>query len=136
MIARRKPLKRSSKPLKRTPLARVSKKRAKEMRTYSKLRKEFLAVHQLCGVWLKENNWVQIDSSDLYVWQRGEETISRNVWAMLDFSGAKRSCDIHHTAKRTGPNYLDTSTWLAVSREAHERIHANPSWAREMGFLK
>ena len=136
MIARYKPLKRSTKPLKRSRLSPVSKNRAKEMRTYSKLRKEFLAQYPICQVWLRENGWQQIESSDLYVWVNGTEFIHRNFWAMLDYSGAPRSCDVHHVAGRSGSNYLDTATWLAVSRGAHRRIHENPSWARKMGFLK
>lgn len=124
MIARRKPLKRSTKPLKRTPLARVSKKRAKEMRTYSKLRKEFLEAHPWCQVWLKENGFIE-----------------SNAYMMLAYAGTIQrecppACDIHHAAGRSGSNYLDTSTWMACSREGHRKIHDNPKWAREMGFLK
>lgn len=47
-MIRRTPLARSQKPLKRTPLKRVSKKHAKELRTYAKLRKAFLATHPMC----------------------------------------------------------------------------------------
>ena len=43
--------------------------------------------------------------------------------------------DIHHTAGR-GPNLNNESTWLAVCREMHERIHRFPSWARSKGYLK
>ncbi len=48
MIQRRKPLARSTKPIARSPLKRVSKKHAKELRTYSKLRKAFLEEHTTC----------------------------------------------------------------------------------------
>lgn len=43
--------------------------------------------------------------------------------------------DVHHVFGR-GKYLLDESTWLAVSREAHRKIHDNPKWAREMGYLK
>lgn len=43
--------------------------------------------------------------------------------------------DVHHKFKR-GKYFLDTSTWIAVCRSCHEKIHANPKWAREQGFLK
>lgn len=85
--------------MKRTPLRKVSKKRAKEMKTYSALRKHFLSDHPTCAVF-----------------------------------PYRRSKDVHHMAKR-GINYLNTKTWLAVSREGHEFIHKNPSKARAEGWL-
>jgi hypothetical protein len=48
MIQRHTPLRRSSKLLKRSSLRKVSKKHAKELRTYSKLRKAFLEEHTTC----------------------------------------------------------------------------------------
>ncbi len=50
MIQRRTPLKRSASPLKRTPLRRVSKKLAKGLRAYSKLRRDFLVDHPNCEI--------------------------------------------------------------------------------------
>jgi hypothetical protein len=56
----------------------------------------------------------------------------------------KPSRDVHHTKGRKGKNYLNTSTWLAVSRKGHKRIHeilpgldnlSGPAWATRMGFL-
>lgn len=29
----------------------------------------------------------------------------------------------------------DTSTWMAVSRKAHRKIHDNPEWAASKGYL-
>lgn len=46
------------------------------------------------------------------------------------------SIEIHHSKGRYGSNYLDESTWFAVSREGHNWIHNNDSLAREKGFLK
>lgn len=45
-----------------------------------------------------------------------------------------RSVDVHHM-KRRGKYFLDTSSWLAVSRQAHDWIHLNPKEATEMGWL-
>ncbi len=42
--------------------------------------------------------------------------------------------EIHH-AKGRGKYLLDTSTWLAVSREGHRWIHENPSEAENLGLL-
>lgn len=123
MITRKTPLKRSSTPLKRTSLRKVSKKRAKDSRIYSQKRKAFLETHPYCQVWLREN-WVS-EECTIQNYQR-HEAIGL---------GVPLAIDIHHTKGRTGSNYLDESTWLAVSREMHEKIHNNPSWARERGYL-
>lgn len=107
------------KPLRRTPLKRVSKKRAGEMRQYTIKRKAFLERFPICQVWLKENGFVS-------------EAGSLISGAFHD--KAPRSTEVHHTAGRS-KNYLNEATWLAVSAEAHRRIHQNPSWARANGFL-
>jgi hypothetical protein len=43
---------------------------------------------------------------------------------------------IHHKAGRLGRWLNDTSEWLAVCLACHDRIHANPAWARANGFSK
>lgn len=50
----------------------------------------------------------------------------------------QQTTDIHHTycGKDRAKYYLDVSTWLAVSRDGHNWIHAFPKEARELGFLK
>ena len=49
----------------------------------------------------------------------------------------KQATEIHHT--RSGSDrskyYLDETTWIAVSREGHIWIHANPIQARKKGLL-
>ena len=42
--------------------------------------------------------------------------------------------DIHHKAGRTGDNYLNMNTWLAVCRSCHSWIEINPDAAKELGF--
>jgi len=46
----------------------------------------------------------------------------------------ERSTDVHHKAGR-GKHYLDENTWLSVCRPCHDKIHREPIWAREKGFL-
>lgn len=46
-----------------------------------------------------------------------------------------KSVEVHHACGRLGKNYLDVSTWFAVSRKGHDWIHSNDSEAREKGFL-
>lgn len=47
----------------------------------------------------------------------------------------RRTWDIHHKAGRVGKRLLDQFYWLAVCRPCHDRIHDEPRWARETGFL-
>jgi hypothetical protein len=140
MIARRKPLKRSTKPLKRSRISPVSKKRAKEMRTYSKLRKECLEKQPVCEVWLHENGWKCIRFKDVFqdaLYHRdGTFKIDQApAWWLIDECMAPQATEIHHRDKR-GKNYLNVATFMCVSRQGHEKIENNKSWAREVGFLK
>ena len=49
-----------------------------------------------------------------------------------------KATEIHHkySGKDRDKYYLDTSTWMAVSRKAHNYIHKSPKEAREKGWLK
>lgn len=47
-----------------------------------------------------------------------------------------RAVEIHHVHGRVGALLNDTTKWLAISRYYHDKIHSNPSWAREKGYLK
>lgn len=52
------------------------------------------------------------------------------------FRGCRcKSRDVHHKAGRTGSNYLDMDTWMAVCRKHHDFIHDNPTVARMFGML-
>ena len=43
--------------------------------------------------------------------------------------------EVHHQRGRnTIELLLDTNYWLAVSREAHQKIELNPEWAKEQGY--
>lgn len=103
--------------MKRTPLKRVSSKRSKELREYAKLRKAYLEAHPYCEVWLQEGI---IDGTSLH------------DLLML----APLATDIHHVRGRWGKRLNDTSYWLAVCRQSHDRIHRDPAWAYERGYLK
>jgi hypothetical protein len=45
-----------------------------------------------------------------------------------------KASEVHHKKGRVGKNYLDVSTWLAVSRKAHQEIEENPDWAKSKGY--
>lgn len=139
-LLRKTPLARGNSQLKRTPLRRVSKTRASELRRYSEQRKRFLAEHPVCEVWLAENGWrwrtYNAELGALY-----ERTyapyylVDSNAVYFLRHKGAPAATEVHHRAKRRRAMLLNESFWLAVSRENHERIENHKSWAREKGFL-
>ncbi len=125
---KRTPLKRGG-PLKRTKrLSPVSKKRRKESAIYLKKRAAFLEAHPFCEVWLQNNGIELVDVPDGL-----DGTFS--IISDGKTKTAPRSTEVHHTAGRTGENYLDESTWMAVSRQAHEWLHAHPREARAKGWL-
>ena len=43
--------------------------------------------------------------------------------------------EIHHMDGREYERLIDESMWLAVTRDGHKWIHANPKEAREKGYL-
>ena len=117
--------------MKRTPIRRVSVKRARELKEYTRLRAQFMAERPVCGVWLAERGWTQVEFTDPFYSRDGLTVPAEHLLAI----GAPRSEECHHREGR-GKNYLNVSTWLAVSAQAHRRIHDTPSWARANGFLK
>ncbi len=42
--------------------------------------------------------------------------------------------DIHHKKGRVGSLYLNTTHWVALSREGHKFVEENPEWAKENGY--
>jgi hypothetical protein len=108
-IKRKTPIKKSQKPLKRTPLkkkpykiAPVSEKRKAQMREYSKLRKSFLDQNKQC--------------------QAAMEGCS------------KKATDVHHMQGRENDRLLDDTKWLAVCRVCHRKITDNAAAAISMGL--
>ena len=94
------------KPTGKTEIPRVSKKRQKETVKYLKIRAEYLNEHKLCEAKLP-----------------GCTTFAT---------------EIHHVrgGEERSITYLDTSTYMAVCRSCHNRIHNSPAEARELGYLK
>lgn len=120
--------------MRKTPLTRrkrlnpVSKKRIKINKEYSRLRAEFLKAHPWCQFWLAETS-PEGPLSEEYA-------IENNGLFVLDSipNQCPRSTDIHHK-KHRGRYLLDTSTWMAVSRHAHDYIHSHPAEAYAKGYL-
>ncbi len=134
MIRQRKPM------VRKTPMKRVSARRQRESKVYAAKRKAFLAAHPVCQVWLKENGWHETSiGSDTVI--LGPEIITpempqggRYLMQGADLLRGPRSTEIHHREKR-GKNYLNESTWMAVSAENHRLIEHNKGWARARGYL-
>ena len=113
--------------MKRCAIKRVSSKRSKELREYSKLRKDYLLAHPYCQAFMKING---IDEAEVIA-KGGRYTAHPFRWERE----VPLATDIHHVSKRYGSRLNDTSKWLAVCREMHERIEQNKSWARDNGLL-
>ena len=104
-LKRKTPLKRSQKPLKRSPLRKVSPKQSKRLTAYSRLRKDYLNEHPVCQV-------------------KGCANPASDIHHMGDGVGPKR-----------GSNTNNVDTWLATCRPCHVFIESNKSWARANGYL-
>jgi hypothetical protein len=99
----------------------VSATRAKINKIYSALRKTFLELHPYCQWTFLERNVA-------------EDTVIAIAKKAGVYAPYPRSVDIHHMKGR-GKYLLDTSTWMAVSRQAHDYIHANPEESYRKGYM-
>lgn len=87
--------------MKRSPLRRVSPKRAKALKAYRVHKLKYMSDHPSC-----------------------------EVCEVLP------ATDIHHKLPLgRGGKLNDVSIFLAVCRVCHDKIHHNPLWAEEQGYL-
>lgn len=112
----------------RKPIRKVSTKRAKLNREYTKLKAEFLKLHPYCQYFLREN---ELDEDRVF---------GNGGYASIWKWDGKRTqvplaVDIHHVKGR-GKYLLDTSTWMAVSREGHRHIHDYVADSYAMGYMQ
>jgi hypothetical protein len=91
----------------------ASPRRAAQLRQYTELRMQFLALFPVCQVELNEARLA------------GRST-----------KGLQKSTEIHHVRGPHGEMLNDDRYWLAVCRKSHERIHRNPKWARKRGYIQ
>lgn len=109
------PLKRSAKPLRRTPLKRVSDKHGKKLREYFRVRLDYLAKHAAC------------EAGPVILRAKLPEYYSVPrcaVWAT----------EIHHIAGR-GKNLVNTDTFCATCPDCHRWVHVHGQKARQLGLL-
>jgi len=122
--------------MKRSQIPRVSAKMRAKKAIYHPLAEAYLKKYFLCMIDLAEKGF---DPSIEPVVMEGNALAGKWLEGTLAWFPAnhiKRSRDVHHKAGRIGANLIDQSTWMAVSRTNHDRIHLNPSWARGAGYLK
>lgn len=103
----------------------MSDRRCRQSSLYLYRVKEFLLRHPYCQVWLAEH-------------KLSEGAVQNGLVQLADGSVARPplATEVHHRNKRRGSDLLDQAEWLAVSREAHERIEGNKTWARAKGYLR
>jgi hypothetical protein len=65
-----------------------------------------------------------------------EKFLKDRPWCeyFLHFKEKRPSTEVHHKKGR-GSFMLDTSTWMAVCRTAHQEIHFNPAESYRMGWM-
>jgi len=110
----------------RTPLKRISGKRMKAVAAYMKARKEYLAEHPYCQWNIRECGWNE------------QEIIARDGLVFDGPSNGIRvalATEIHHIRGRVGSLLTDKNFFLAVSAEAHRKIHENPAYSYEKGYM-
>lgn len=105
----------------------VSATRAKINKIYSALRLKFLEEHPYCEHTMKE---MGLTLADIGPFGKAEW----NWGFKFGYVTIPRSEEVHHIRGR-GKYLLDTSTWLAVSHAAHQKIHANPKESYEKGYM-
>lgn len=100
----RKAIKKSSTPLKRTPIknkayriSKVSKSQAARLRKWGPIRDAFMA--------LPENKYCAVDGCN------------------------NLSTDPHHPQGKIGDLLFDTTIIVALCRGCHDKAHADPEWA-------
>ena len=113
--------------MRRTPLRRISERRLLETDLYRRRLQQFLLAHPYCQLWLTEHGVAE----SLAIERHGIVHLPDNPAALVPLA-----TQVHHKNKRRGADLLDENHWLAVSRDAHERIENHKAWARARGYLE
>lgn len=100
----------------RKAIRKRSKKGCRMDRVYAQRRKWFLS--------MPENQKCPVALSGLIEGQFNQK-----------YPHHRQTVQVHHKAGREGGNFLDESTWLAVSAEGHKFLHDHPALAREKGWM-
>ena len=79
-----------------------------------------------------KRNQAYLKAKEIFMMESGNQTCI--VMATLH-NKTVPATEIHHINGRENERLTDRMYWLAVSREGHQWIHANPELAKEQGWL-
>ncbi len=108
--------------IRRTPIRRVSKVRARENRVYLKRSRAYLEAHPYCLIWLAKHGHTEAEA--FYHGGSFKE------------GQCPESTECHHMNGRNGWRLLDETEWCAASSAEHAWVKLNQSEARRIGVLK
>lgn len=132
MIQRRKPLKRSQKPIRRR---NPDRKPALWMETFPDQVKEPPAKPKAAKrkAPVKKVSTKRKRDASVYTRRKAEFFKAHPV---CQFPGCKKpTSDLHHSRGRAGSLFLDERFWKALCRDHHNWVGENMDAAREMGLL-
>lgn len=131
-------MKRTALPPRRSPLRRVSSKRAAQLRIYAVKRKVFLGLHPLCQWWLSRHGVNEAQARETWYDSRRHFIYFQDTnghTCAIRAGDIPEASEIHHKKKPRSTYLNDESTWMAVSREGHDWIENHKSEARAKGWL-
>lgn len=119
------PLKSGGSSMKRTPLRRVSVKKARETKRYWPIRKAFLERVPYCEICVSRKTKLHLDEV------RSNAIPSRvKLWYI-----ASPSVEIHHLFSRNGSLLCDERGFVASCRACRDYPKDHPEEARKLGLL-
>ncbi len=122
------------KPLKRTKVARVSKKRRRERVDYSTGRAEHLAKHPLCQLAIA---LLRFDEAEILADLESQGGVGE--WLKVGFwhknALIPRATQIHHRNKCRGARLTDARWFASAGQEMHDWVEGHKEEARAEGYL-
>lgn len=95
-------------------MRKISDRQRKRLAEYAKVKKEYLTTRK---------SFCEVCADPVIT-----DGVSKMILIKAD--------TIHHRRGRAGNLLLDTRFFLSVCNNCHDRIHNNPAWAREHGYLQ
>jgi len=117
--------------MKRTPIRKVSTKRATEKREYAKRKAAYLLAHPLDQIKIALCGF---DEAKVLAHATG---LTRENAQGIFYEGQliRFANQIHHRNKARGARLLDECWWMSTVTASHDIIEEGKEWAREHGFL-
>jgi hypothetical protein len=145
MQNRKKPLKRSTKPLKRSWLKRkpgyriprVSKRRKRERAAYTPVRKEHLLAHPLCQLTIAKYRFDEAEVlAEFHLSLAHRFAVAPGV-SGFTYNSIRIPCatQIHHRNKCVGTRLTDPRFFASAGSEMHDWVEDHKDEARADGYL-